>query len=113
VTRALFNLLDNAHKYSNPPRSIRVKVAVRDGHAVVSVSDNGIGLTAREMRSVFRKFYRVDTSLSARTQGAGLGLSLVKAYVEAHGGAVEVESKPGEGSTFSIVLPLRNAGETT
>jgi signal transduction histidine kinase len=108
ITGALWNLLDNAFKYSRPPRGVLVSLAASDGLATISVADNGIGLAPRDVRRIFKKFYRVDTSLSAETQGAGLGLSLVKAYVKAHGGSVRVESKPGAGSTFFITLPIGN-----
>jgi signal transduction histidine kinase len=106
ISRALSNLLDNAYKYSNPPRDIRVSLSEENGAALIAVADNGIGLAPSDVRRVWRKFYRVDTSLSAATQGAGLGLSLVKAYVEAHRGSVTVRSEPGKGSTFTISLPL-------
>lgn len=106
VARTLFNLLDNAYKYSEPPRRIEVCLSHGDGRAVLSVSDNGVGLTASERRRIFRKFYRADTALSARTQGAGLGLALVNAYVRAHGGSVAVASTPGDGSIFTITIPL-------
>jgi len=106
ITRAIFNLLDNAYKYSSPPREISLSVARRGGEAVVSVKDNGVGLTRAQMRRVFGKFYRVETGLSAGTQGAGLGLTLVRSYALAHGGRVQVESRPNQGSTFSIALPL-------
>jgi signal transduction histidine kinase len=106
MSRAVTNLLDNAWKYSRPPREIRASLAAADGRATISVSDNGIGIPAAQHRKIFRKFYRVDSSLSAETQGAGLGLSLVKAYAEAHGGRVDLQAKPGEGSTFTITVPL-------
>ena len=106
IEGALFNLLDNAYKYSISPRRIEVLLAAADGRAVISVRDHGIGLTPAQQRKIWRKFYRVDTTLAAATQGAGLGLPLVKAYAEAHGGSAEVQSTPGEGSTFSIHLPL-------
>ena len=106
VTGILFNLLDNAYKYSRPPRRIKVTLVERGSQALLSVADNGVGLTARQRLRVFGKFYRATTSLAADTQGAGLGLSLVKAYARAHGGSVAVASTPGEGSTFEVTLPL-------
>ena len=111
MSRALTNLLDNAWKYSRSPRAIRVTLRISDGHGVITVSDNGIGIPASQHKKVFHKFYRVDSSLSAETQGAGLGLSLVKAYTEAHGGRIDLQSKPGEGSTFTITVPLAPADE--
>jgi len=106
IQRALWNLLDNAEKYSRPPRQIDVSLSAADGHATLAVRDNGIGLAPSQLPRIWRKFYRVDSSLASETQGAGLGLPLVRAYIEAHGGTVHVQSKPGEGSTFSIELPL-------
>ena len=110
IARAIFNLLDNAYKYSREPRRIVVSLEA-DGAAVIRVRDNGIGLSAAEMKMIWRKFYRADSTLTAETQGAGLGLSLVKAYVEAHGGSVKAESQNGEGSTFSMSLPLGEGGQ--
>jgi signal transduction histidine kinase len=110
IQRALWNLLDNAQKYSRPPREITVSLSAVDGKAALSVRDNGIGLAPSQLPRIWRKFYRVDSSLAAETQGAGLGLPLVRAYVEAHGGTVHVQSRPGEGSTFSIELPLETGG---
>ncbi len=106
VANIVYNLLDNARKYSAPPREIRLSLSRRDDDAVLSVSDNGIGLAPPQRRRVFRKFYRVDSALSAGTQGAGLGLSLVRAYALAHGGDVSVESEPARGSTFTVRIPL-------
>ncbi len=107
IAGIVYNLLDNARKYSEPPRRIRVALSREGGGATLAVGDNGIGLTPGERRRVFRKFYRVDSSLSAGTQGAGLGLSLVQAYAKAHGGDVSVESEVGKGSTFTVRLPVR------
>jgi signal transduction histidine kinase len=73
----------------------------------VSVSDRGIGIPRSEQRKIFEKFYRVESSLVHTTKGSGLGLALVHHIMDAHGGRVEVTSSPGEGSTFSLVLPLR------
>jgi two-component system sensor histidine kinase SenX3 len=69
------------------------------------VEDNGIGVPQREFRKIFRKFYQVDQSLTRATGGCGLGLSIVDFIASAHNGTVEVRSEPGQGSTFTIVLP--------
>ena len=76
---------------------------------LVAVSDQGIGIAKSEQKKVFEKFYRAESSLLHDTKGSGLGLALVRHIVEAHGGEVELTSVPGEGSTFTIVLPLRGA----
>ena len=101
----LANLLDNAIKYT--PDGGRVEVSARSEglDAVVSVRDSGIGITADELPHLWARLYRGDQSRT--TRGLGLGLSLVKAIVEAHGGRVAVESTPGEGSRFDVRLPLQ------
>ena len=80
----------------------------REGDRVLlSVSDRGIGIPRAEQRRIFEKFYRVETSLVHTTKGSGLGLALVQHITEAHGGTVEVQSTPGEGSTFTLSLPVQ------
>jgi signal transduction histidine kinase len=104
LRQALANLLDNALKYT--PDSGRVTITVaRDGSdAVLTVEDTGIGIDAKDLPRIWERLYRADPSRSER--GLGLGLSLVKAYVEAHGGRVEAVSQPGSGSRFVVRLPL-------
>jgi signal transduction histidine kinase len=101
------NLIDNAVKYT--PTGGRVEVAVREAgeDAVLTVSDNGPGIPADELPRIWDRLFRGDTSRTER--GLGLGLSLVKAIVEAHHGRVDVASEPGQGSTFSVYLPRRPA----
>jgi len=106
ISQALINLLNNAIKYSRDEKHIRIE-ARRDGARIlVSVSDRGIGIAKPEQRKIFEKFYRAEDSLVHETKGSGLGLSLVRHIVEAHGGSVDVESVPGRGSTFTLRLPL-------
>jgi signal transduction histidine kinase len=107
LSQALINLLNNAIKYSLNEKAIAVS-ARRDGDRVlVSVSDRGIGIPKGEQKRIFEKFYRVETSVVHTTKGSGLGLALVQHIAEAHGGRVEVASAPGEGSTFTLSLPVR------
>jgi signal transduction histidine kinase len=103
---ALVNLLENALKYTADEKRISVR-ASSDGGSFVrfDVTDNGIGIPAREQRRIFRRFYRVDQRLSRETAGVGLGLSIVELIVRAHGGSVSVHSEPGAGSTFSLHVP--------
>jgi signal transduction histidine kinase len=109
VEQAILNLLSNAMKYSGQSRTIDL-MARRDGdRAVVAVTDRGVGIAPHEQRRIFEKFYRIEGPDRDRTPGTGLGLTLVEHVARAHGGAVHVESVPGEGSTFSIVLPLAAA----
>jgi len=105
MVSVLTNLLENAYKYTPDERRIEVRAFTERGRVVFSVRDNGIGIPAREQKRIFRKFYQVDRKLSRDTGGCGLGLSIVDHIVRAHGGEVTVQSKPREGSTFSVVLP--------
>jgi signal transduction histidine kinase len=102
LVTALINLLDNAWKYSPSEKRITLRVSAGEGHVRFAVQDRGTGIEPRETRKIFRKFYQSDQALSRQVGGVGLGLSIVRLVVEAHRGAVEVESRPGEGSTFTI-----------
>ena len=106
MIRAVLNLLSNAMKYSGKSREIEVRLGVRRNLAVIRIRDHGFGLPETEQQQVFEKFYRAPQPEGQSVPGTGLGLTLVKHVAEEHGGGVEVKSKPGEGSTFSIVLPL-------
>ncbi|MHC4591174.1 MAG: ATP-binding protein [Planctomycetota bacterium] len=101
----LLNLLDNAFKYSEDDKQIAVRAYASDESICLEVEDNGIGLSSRAARKVFDRFYQVDSSLSRSVGGAGLGLSIVKFIVDAHGGSISVTSRPGEGSVFRVKLP--------
>ncbi len=101
----LINLLDNAYKYSDEERHIVLRSYRENGHVCFAVRDNGIGLSGRVAGKIFDRFYQVDQSLSRPGSGCGLGLSIVKFIVSAHGGSVNVDSRPGEGSTFTVRLP--------
>lgn len=105
LAAALTNLVENACKYSEHSDLIVVRGAARNGSVVLSVEDRGVGLEPREVKKIFEPFYQVDQTLSRKGGGCGLGLSIVDSIVKAHGGKVTVESQPGRGSTFSIILP--------
>jgi signal transduction histidine kinase len=111
--QVLMNLLDNAVKYSNGDKRIEVFIAQSADDVRIAVRDHGIGIPPAEQKKIFEKFYRVGTTLVHDVKGSGLGLSIVQHVVAAHGGRVEVASVPGEGSTFTIVLPLRRQGDLT
>jgi PAS domain S-box-containing protein len=105
LRQVLTNLLTNAIKYSPAAGTIRVGGRVRPDHVLVFVQDEGIGIAEADRERIFDRFTRVDNALSRRTQGAGLGLYLVRAIIEAHNGRVWVESAPNRGSTFQFTLP--------
>jgi signal transduction histidine kinase len=106
LQQAILNLLTNAMKYSGEHRVIGLRLCKEDGEALIQVSDQGIGIPEREQSRIFEKFYRVPIPENREISGTGLGLALVSHIVEAHGGSVQVQSRPGEGSTFSIRIPL-------
>jgi signal transduction histidine kinase len=110
LVTALLNLLDNAWKYSGDEKRIVLRTEARNGSVWFAVEDNGIGLTPREGKRVFRRFYQADQGLSRSAGGCGLGLSIVQSIVEAHHGSVRVESTPGHGSTFTIEIPAVAGG---
>jgi signal transduction histidine kinase len=109
VLDALLNLLTNAYKYGGDPVKIELKAEQVDGHLDIAVRDNGPGIEPIEHKRIFQKFYRVDDRLSREREGSGLGLAIVKHVMRAHKGKVEVESSPGEGSTFTLSFPVRRA----
>jgi len=101
------NLLDNAIKYTPEGGEVRLDVSRGEGTAVVTVTDTGVGIAPQHLPRIWERLYRADPSRSGR--GLGLGLSLVKAYVTAHGGSVDATSEPGRGSTFIVRLPAVSA----
>lgn len=105
VERAVLNLVDNALRHSGS-EGVLVSVAREGTDAVVRVRDQGCGIPPEHLPHLFERFYRVDASRTAGTGGTGLGLAIVKAVAEAHGGSVEVQSTLGEGSTFTLRLPV-------
>ncbi|MGD1995311.1 MAG: ATP-binding protein [Anaerolineae bacterium] len=110
LEQVLNNLVNNAIKYSPKGGRVRIQGEARPHEVVVTVTDRGIGIPAPEQAHIFEPFYRVDTSLTRETYGAGLGLYLAKAIVEAHDGRIWVESRPGEGAAFSFALPREGSG---
>jgi two-component system phosphate regulon sensor histidine kinase PhoR len=105
LEQAIVNLLDNAIKYSEAGREVRLEARRAAGELGIRVSDQGCGIPAEHLGRIFERFYRVDKARSRQMGGTGLGLSIVKHIVQAHRGRVTVESEPGRGSTFTVLLP--------
>ncbi len=104
LVRVIYNLLDNAAKYSLPDQPIEMNATHHDGLLGVVITDHGTGISAEELPHVFDRFYRARSARDIK--GTGLGLAIADAVVKAHQGRIEVESRPGEGSRFSVILPL-------
>jgi signal transduction histidine kinase len=111
IARSLLNLVNNAVKYSQDDKSLGVNLYRANGAVKLEVIDHGIGIPRNEQGKVFEKFYRVGDAFVHNTKGSGVGLSLVRHIVQAHGGEVSVESTVGEGSKFTIALPLGAEGQ--
>jgi len=103
---AVHNLLDNAMKYSPGSETVWLDAYAGNGDVTISVRDQGVGIAEPDRKHIFDKFYRVDGEISLKVKGAGLGLSLVRHIVAAHGGTIDCESQAGEGSKFSIRIPI-------
>ena len=112
LTSAVFNLLDNAVKFSYPNSTVQCRATVGDQQVTVSIQDSGVGIPTRDLERIFERFYRVDPGRSRATGGTGLGLSIVRHVAHNHHGRVEVDSREGEGTTFSLILPMQNASES-
>ncbi|MDQ3284076.1 MAG: response regulator, partial [Acidobacteriota bacterium] len=106
--QVLFNLLSNAIKFSPAGSLVQVRAEMHDGAISVAVRDQGIGIDAKHHALIFEEFRQVDSGVRREFGGTGLGLALVKKFVELQGGSVRVDSKLGEGSTFTFVLPVRS-----
>ena len=107
LSRAVWNLLDNAVKYSPASTTIRVEVAMDDGRLAISVRDEGPGIPAAEQKQIFRKFVRGSQAKARGVKGTGIGLAMVRHIVQGHGGEIRLRSELDRGSTFTILLPMR------
>lgn len=112
LIEAISNLLANAVAYSPAGAQVGVGVREGDGTVEIAIADHGIGIHEDDQQRIFERFYRADQARSRRTGGTGLGLSIVKHAVQRHGGSVELWSRPGRGSTFTIRLPIVHAPES-
>jgi two-component system sensor histidine kinase SenX3 len=107
VVSAVSNLVDNAIKYTNPGGVVKVQCTTNDRWVEIEVSDDGVGIPSRDIDRVFERFYRVDRARSRDTGGTGLGLAIVRHVANNHGGDVSVRSREGEGSTFTLRIPVQ------
>lgn len=108
LSRALWNLLDNAVKYSGESRTVWVDLERRNGSVAIRVRDRGLGIPHEEQSGIFQKFVRGREARSNNIKGTGIGLAMVRHIVDGHGGGLELESAPGKGSTFTILIPGEN-----
>jgi signal transduction histidine kinase len=111
VKQAITNLIDNAIKYNHSRGNVKISTRKNGVNAVITVEDNGIGISKEDQKHVFDRFFRVDKSRSRTQGGSGLGLAIVKEIIESHKGVISVKSEPGMGSIFTITLPLHNSEE--
>lgn len=107
LTQVMYNLIDNAIKYTPDGGKLRVSLNRVGRDAVLKVSDNGVGIPPADLPHVFDRFYRVDKARSRETGGTGLGLSIVQQIIRLHGGSIDVQSTPGQGTTFTVELPVK------
>jgi signal transduction histidine kinase len=113
LVTVIVNLLDNAWKYSGENKNIELAAFAEAQEVCLAVKDHGIGIARRHQRRIFQRFYQVDQTLSRKTGGCGLGLSIVRFIVEAHGGRIDLESQLGQGSTFTVRLPAAAPARAT
>lgn len=112
MERVMLNLLSNAIKFSNPGDEITVNIEDREDTVEIFVRDTGVGIAKEHLELIFQRFHQVDQTLTRNAEGSGIGLSLVKALVEMHGGGIHAESEIGRGTTFIIWLPVRTVEES-
>ena len=105
IMQAVSNIISNAINYSCENGTIRISVEDTDTDSVIIIEDNGIGISPDDLGHIFERFYRADRSRARRTGGAGIGLTIARAIIQAHGGNITAESREGEGSKFTLSLP--------
>ena len=106
IFQVIFNLIDNASKYSKDNKDIRVTVRSENGNALIAIADKGLGIAKSQIEKIFDKFYRAERDIVKGIKGSGLGLAFVKSVVDAHRGKIAVQSELGKGTTFIISLPM-------
>lgn len=108
ILQVVINLLSNAIKYTGEGGHITLEILDTPEESILQVTDDGIGIPQEEIPLIFERFYRTDKSRSRKTGGAGIGLTIVKSIVSAHGGTITAESEVDKGSTFTVILPKNN-----
>jgi len=111
MASVLINLLSNSMKFSQDNKEVSVRLFKDGDYAVLQVADKGVGISRKEVDKIFQRFYRSENKAVSDSRGSGLGLTIVRHIAKAHGGQVEVESEPGEGSVFSVILPIFRSKE--
>ena len=106
ILQVFYNLVDNAIKFSGTSRQIDINLLSKDNELLFCVKDYGIGISGKDLEKIFDRFYRCDETQRLGIKGSGIGLTIVKKIMEAHKGYLTVESRPGEGSTFCVHLPI-------
>ncbi len=106
LTNVIYNLIDNAVKYCTDEPIVKVSTRCRDNYIILDISDNGVGIEKKYHKKIFDKFFRVPTGNIHNVKGFGIGLNYVKNIISAHKWSIQVESKPGEGTKFSILIPI-------
>ncbi len=109
IQQVMTNLVSNAIKYSDDGGTVRIVIKDTKKNSIISVEDSGIGIASQDFNRVFERFYRTDKSRNRKTGGSGIGLTIVKAIVQAHKGTIKVESEEGKGSQFIVILPKINS----
>ncbi|HIP73347.1 MAG TPA: HAMP domain-containing histidine kinase, partial [Anaerolineae bacterium] len=106
ITRVFYNLLSNAYKYTPSDGRIRIHMAYQEENVIIQITDNGYGMNQDQLDQLFQPYFRTKEAHESKISGSGLGLHIVKTFVEAHGGSIQVSSQLGQGSTFTISLPI-------
>ncbi len=109
INIALSNLVKNAIQFTEPGGAVKIIIEEDSGYIKIAVIDDGIGIPAKDLPRVFERFFQVETHLTRRYGGMGLGLAVAKAMVELHDGRIWAESEVGKGSTFTFLLPIHQA----
>ncbi|WP_092924041.1 sensor histidine kinase [Romboutsia hominis] len=111
MERAILNLLSNAIKFSYNGGTLNVNVSTLEDNVEIEIKDKGIGMNEEELEHIFDIFYQIDNTMTRKNEGSGVGLSIVKLFVEAHGGKIDIKSKLNEGTTFKIKIPIIKISE--